>query len=358
MFAQIYSPESRITYELDDYLERGWFRMGQNLFTTNFINFNETLYSTLWLRIPLASYQEDSTHKKLSKQNKRFTTIIRDACLTAEKEMLYARYKESLAFQPSDSLRNLLYGKEPSEPPFDTKEIVVYDQDKLIAIGFFDIGHKSAEGIVSVYDPDYKKFSLGKYLIQQKIAYCKERGMEFFYPGYFVPGYSFFDYKLTIGKEVLEYFDISTLKWLHINSFQKEETPIKIIYDKLYQLQSHIQYHDFETEVLRYEFFDANLVPQLKDAELFDYPVILLNKDAVYDVFNIVVVYDIRDHHFHIIRFHRIWEPEMPVIHEGSYARYLLRSDQIIFSSDNVDMIATIYYNLLMRLQETHKPSE
>jgi leucyl-tRNA---protein transferase len=45
MFAQVHSPESLHPVELDRYLDNGWFRMGQTIFTTNFLNFNNELFS-------------------------------------------------------------------------------------------------------------------------------------------------------------------------------------------------------------------------------------------------------------------------------------------------------------------------
>ncbi|MBA4056534.1 MAG: arginyl-tRNA--protein arginylyltransferase, partial [Marivirga sp.] len=54
MFAQVHSPEKLLPRELDAYLEQGWFRMGQTIFTTNFLNFKNEFYSALWLRIMLA----------------------------------------------------------------------------------------------------------------------------------------------------------------------------------------------------------------------------------------------------------------------------------------------------------------
>ena len=84
----------------------------------------------------------------------------------------------------------------------------------MIAAGFFDLGKMSAAGITCIYHPAYKKYSLGKYLMYLKMAFCKEQQLQYFYPGYVVPGYNSFDYKLEIGKSAIEYFDTYTGKWL------------------------------------------------------------------------------------------------------------------------------------------------
>ena len=100
---------------------------------------------------------------------------------------------------------------------FNSWVMNLYDEDKLIGVGVFDIGKKSAAGVVSFYDPDYKSHSIGRYLIYKKIEYCKQRRLDFFYPGYFVKGIKAFDYKLEIGKDCLEYFDMSRRLWKPIS---------------------------------------------------------------------------------------------------------------------------------------------
>ena len=52
MLVELHNPiDSLNGEELDKYLERGWFRMGQTIFTTNFLKFNGLIYSVIWLRI-------------------------------------------------------------------------------------------------------------------------------------------------------------------------------------------------------------------------------------------------------------------------------------------------------------------
>ncbi|MGN6801659.1 MAG: GNAT family N-acetyltransferase, partial [Ginsengibacter sp.] len=89
----------------------------------------------------------------------------------------------------------------------------IYDEVKLIGAGVFVLGKKSAAGISSFYDPEYKRCSIGRYLIYKKIEFCKQNGFDFFYPGYFVPGIRAFDYKLDIGKESIEFYDMDKDQW-------------------------------------------------------------------------------------------------------------------------------------------------
>ena len=196
-------------------LAAGWYRIQQTLFTTDFLSFDEVLYQAIWLRVRLHDFEADKTYRTLIKKNKYFRTEISRLILTPAHEALFSNYKNHITFEASSSLHSLMYGNEDKNV-FNTQMINLYDGERLIASGGFDLGEQSVEGIFSVYDPAYKQFSLGKYLIYEKMQYCKKEGFTWFYPGYYVPGYVRFDYKKEIGKEALEYFDREQGKWFKL----------------------------------------------------------------------------------------------------------------------------------------------
>jgi leucyl-tRNA---protein transferase len=341
MFAQVHTPLALSSEQLDEYLFNGWFRMGQNIFTTNFLNFKGQFYSAIWLRIDLARYAADSTEQRLRKLNQRFSTSIKKASMTADKEELFSRYRESISFEASASLHQLLFGKA-SHNIYDTYEVAIHENSRLVACGFFDLGLKSAAGITSFYDPQYKKHSLGKFLIYLKINYCKELGLDYFYPGYFVPGYPFFDYKLSIGKNALEYLEFSSQQWLAIGDFSPLLAPIRIMQEKLNSLQIMMAQSRMESEILRYEFFEANLLPELKDVDLFDYPLFLHYPYLNNDPYITVIVYDIRDHVYHLMKCRSLWNSNIPNIN-GMYSSELLKLDLVTYTSESCEeMVSAI----------------
>jgi len=341
LFAQVNTPDALAPAELDAYLEAGWFRMGQTIFTTNFLHFKDRFYSAVWLRIVLADLVDSKTEKKLARQNSIFRLEIKQAVLDDEKENLFALYRKNVAFEASASLQMLLFGKA-NRTIYNTYEVVVYDDDRLIAAGFFDLGAASAEGITSFYDPAYRKYSLGKYLIFQKINFCKKRGLQYFYPGYFVPGYSFFDYKLDIGKEALQYLQLHTGSWLPINNFSYQNIPIHIMNERLNALSSLLRDIAIDNTVWWYEFFDVNLHPDLQGAKLFDFPVFLQCTGISNDAINPIIVYDVRDSHYHIVECRSIWISNSPR-KEGIYAANLLAVDRVLFSAAVADEICAVF---------------
>lgn len=341
LFAQVNTPDTLAPAELDAYLEVGWFRMGQTIFTTNFLHFKDRFYSAVWLRLVLADFVTSKTEKKLARQNSIFRTEIKRAVVDDEKENLFALYRRNVAFEASASLQVLLFGKS-DRTIYNTYEIVVYDGDKLIAAGFFDLGAVSAEGITSFYDPAYRRYSLGKYLIFQKINFCKARGLQYFYPGYFVPGYSFFDYKLDIGKEALQYLQLHTGRWLPIDTFSPDDIPIRIMNDRLNALSSLLRNIAIDNTVWWYEFFDVNLHPDLQGAKLFDFPVFLQCTGISNDAINPIIVYDVRDSHYHIVECRSIWISNSPR-KEGIYAANLLAVERVLFSTSLADDICSAF---------------
>lgn len=338
MFAQVHCPETLAPEELDRYLESGWFRMGQTIFTTNFLNFKNHFYSAIWLRIPLAEFTWDKTYQKLSKQNKSFRIQIQAASITPEKEALFAVYRKSISFEASASIHTLLFGRV-SHNIYNTHEINLFDGDKLIATGFFDLGRQSAAGISSFYDPAYKKYTLGKYLIYLKIDFCKKRGLQYFYPGYFVPGYSLFDYKLEIGKPVLQYFEFTSSAWKPVSGFSRALTPLQVMHDKLESLQKMLAKNGIESKIMKYEFFDANLIPELEGIDLFDFPIFLscmgLSEENP-------IVFDIRDSQYHSVKCKSVWASTSVSNADNTYSSHVFKLDYGVFSAELPDAIAAV----------------
>lgn len=338
MFAQAYFPQALGAEELDHYLEMGWFRMNQTIFTTNFLNFNNQLYSAVWLRLTLAQFTDDKRQQKLAKLNSGFTISINKAHISPEKELLYSRYRQSISFEASASLHQLLYGAFFNNI-YNTYEVTIHDGNKIIACGFFDIGKKSAAGITSFYDPDYKKHSLGKYLIYQKIKYCKELQLQYFYPGYFVPGYSFFDYKLGIGKPALEFLELTSGKWLPIDSFDPIHVPIDRIRKNLHRLQELLSAVHVRSEILKYEYFDANIMFDSAGSTLFDYPLFLTCLDST-DSVKKPIVYNVINDRFQLMQCSTLWIPGAPENMPGMYSSHLLKTEYCILAMEHAAEMA------------------
>jgi len=137
---------------------------------------------------------------------------VRSFRFTAEYEELYTLYRQSISFDASLTLADLLLD-ESAHSVFDTQIVEVRDGEQLIAAGIFDQGTDSIAGIVNFYHPDYRKYSLGKYLMLLKLAHASQQQKTYYYPGYVVHGYPKFDYKLWACPAATEVFDYRTSQW-------------------------------------------------------------------------------------------------------------------------------------------------
>lgn len=201
-----YNPEHLTYDQLDTLLSLGWYRMHQSVFTTNYIFIDGRTLRVFWLRYPLQAFQFSKKQQRLFRQNAGFTIINKPIVLTDELEDLYVHYKSSLSFEPATTIAEWLFGEERDKNIFDTHAIEVRDGDSLIAVGIYDLGKNSIAGIMNFYNPDYKKFSLGKYLVLLKAKHAMATNRHWYYPGYITYGYPAFDYKLFLGEENIEMF--------------------------------------------------------------------------------------------------------------------------------------------------------
>ncbi len=298
MFAEKHYPEVLHPQDLDRYLARGWYRMGQTMFTTHFLCFGQQFFSAVWVRLPLSGYRFRRSLRKLHQKNaNRFRTRIQRGSITREKEQLYQKYKSHFPGILAPSLRDSLLDGEDFNI-FDTYEVAVYDQDQLVALSYFDRGRAAAASIQGIYDPAYRKYSLGFYTMLAEIEACQQDGLSHFYPGYVVPGYDRFDYKLRIGE--VEYYDLSSGRWRPLQDWNGEAGPLMAMERKLAGLQASLNRHRIPAKKMFYPLFEANLFG-FWTTTFFDYPVFLHCLTAQDEEQYVVAVYDVRQEVYKLV---------------------------------------------------------
>lgn len=273
MFSEKHYPIEVKGGDLDTYLEKGWYRMGQSIFTTHFLCFGSEFYSALWVRLPLHEYTMSKSLRKLhAKNQKHFRIEYGDFNITPEKEILYKKYRENFPAPLSPTLKESLLDLEVKNI-FETREVCLYDgAGALVACSFFDVGEESAASILGIYDQKYASHSLGLYTMVLEILYCQEQGYKYYYPGYVVPGYSKFDYKLRIGK--VSYYHLKSNTWKPFYAISKEETPFWEMEKSLLNIRKLLGDLGITAELKYYPMFEANLV-SFSLTTYFDYPLVL-----------------------------------------------------------------------------------
>jgi leucyl-tRNA---protein transferase len=209
----------RITGQvLDQYLAKGWYRMGQIIFTTDYLFKEEHWFRVFWLRYRMDFFQFSKKQERLLRLPIGFSVTTKPLQITDELESLYQLYRTELDFEVSPTLRENLFSlcfiSTEEEPAFDSWVIEIRDNGRLVAAGIFDAGEKSMMGIINIYDPAYKKYSPGKRLILLKLKESLERRLDYYYPGYIVMDYPKFDYKLEAGESICEIYDTVKDEWI------------------------------------------------------------------------------------------------------------------------------------------------
>lgn len=350
MLAELHYPQNVLKGSaLDEYLAIGWFRMGQSIFNTNFLKFNGLLFSAIWLRIDLLTFKPSKTQQKLQKLNARFRVEIKPSiALTPEHLILFNKYRNHVPFDAAPSLTHLLYDDKSSNI-FDSYEVGIYDNQKLIACGFFDLGKDASTGITCFYDPDYQKYSLGKYLMFLKMDFSKKHGMSFFYPGYFAPNFPMFDYKLDLAKPFLEFLDLSTNQWKSFAEFSYQETPLVEMTQKLEELSACLTKRNFTHIFLKYEYFDAELSATMNGAGTFDFPIFILCFERDNSISNPIIIYDVTSRQYHLVVCDVIYRLNNETIKPDFYHENLLQMTQHLFATESAEAMALVISKSLQK---------
>jgi leucyl-tRNA---protein transferase len=315
MFSIKHRPTHLPQQALDAYLEKGWFRMNQTLFITHFLHLESRFYPAVWLRYSLKNGIGTLISKKLKPIQRHFRMRVTPWEYTPEQEALFSDYRNSAGFEMAATLMDLLMGYEEVNI-FKTFQVEMYEDDRLIALGIFDIGQKSAAGICNIFHPDYRKFSLGKALIYAKMQYSLQLGFEWFYPGYAVPGKGRFNYKLGIAPNHTEYFCPVSRKWLpHAHS-----GPLpNLLHDMeaaLGRARDLALAAGRKCPLVYYLYFDAGL-SGLDFTDLLHYPIFLLIGYEPRKGKWLIAVYDLVSGTYSALRCHSLYSP----IHSNEYDR-------------------------------------
>jgi arginyl-tRNA--protein-N-Asp/Glu arginylyltransferase len=291
MFTEKHYLEKIDGNQLDSYLERGWYRMGQSVFTCRFLIFNDELFSAVWIRLPLEGFTfSKKKRKQMRALDRRFRTVVRPFEMSLEKERLYVLYKQNFPAKIAPTLSASLFDGTDNNI-FNTYEVSIYDGDQLIAYSTFDLGQQSLASILGIYHPDYARYSLGFYTMLKEMEFGQENGFRYYYPGYVVPGYPKFNYKLRIGP--VEFFREESHQWLPYDTIDHQQLPNQVMHSKLLEFQQIADSRELESNLFLYPPYEANLLGYWI-LDYLDYPLILqlqLREDSEHQI---ILGYDYR----------------------------------------------------------------
>jgi arginyl-tRNA--protein-N-Asp/Glu arginylyltransferase len=254
MRTRIVRPERLEIDQLDAYLADGWYRIGQSMMWCRLIVFEGELRSAVWTRTRLDGWTLRKGQRKLLRRlGRQYRVKVSRRKLSDAHEALYERYLTVARGERPATLREVAYG-DAQHDLFDTREISLWEGDRLAAFSWFDLGRSAVQSVIGVYDPTDSRESLGYATMLLEAVWARRRGYAFHYSGYVLPGEPAMDYKLRIGG--IEYLDLEGA-WRPWGDLEAEDTPSELLRGALGSVKSLLDVHEVPSGLRLYDMCDA-----------------------------------------------------------------------------------------------------
>lgn len=250
LFDVIYPYKISSSY-LDRLLAQGWFRHGQCFQKPGLICIDDVVCDVLNIRLNLKDHSFSKSQQKLLRKNdKRFIVKIEKASITDKKENLYQKNQFRFKGFLTESLNDFLtFGYE--ETLFNTYEVAVFDNKKLVAFSYFDLGKNTMAALLGIIDWNYKRESLGIYTMLKELEFAKQKKLKFYYPGPITVQSNTFDYKLKLG----DFFYLAkTKRWRKLIDKKTDTFFANIINEKTAELEQILKQKEITHKTYVYPF--------------------------------------------------------------------------------------------------------
>jgi len=255
-YTRVAFPERVQPDQLDQWLARGWYRMGQAVFTCRFVVHEGVLRSAIWTRVDLQDYRfRTSLRRLIAKTERNFRVRIGRPELTREHERLYLKYRGSLSGDRPADLRALLSCGLPGQA-WDSCAVELRDGDRLAAFSIFDLGEESIQSVAGVYDPDFSRMSLGFATMLLEMRFALQRGLRYHYSGYVMPGEPAMDYKLRTG--AVEFYEPETGLWKPWGGIETYTLPTERMHAALRRAQDCLRGRGVQQRLIQYRWYDLS----------------------------------------------------------------------------------------------------
>ena len=313
--------------QLDAFLERGWRPTGQSIYTSDYLRTDDDeLHGCLQIRLPLRDFAFKKRHRKLLRRNKkRFTAQYAKAGFPDQE--LLAVNRRYMAVHPDKTREDLEYNviNEAGQQVLNTHVLRIFEGEQLVAFSYFDLGQRVMYAKAGIYDPQYATASLGLYTMLLEVERALELGFTHYYPGYYSPTFSAFDYKLRLGP--MEYRDISTAEWrAHASDPEKQpQDPLRINREKLLLAREALQASGVRAEFREYPSFTGRFRPvQQGENVMLDAPQLLLVGRPLPLEFYFVLTYDneVRRYRFDVVRTANLYDMRVQMLSRQGVPRF------------------------------------
>ena len=180
--------------QMDTLWANGWRHFGNYFFRYNLGMVDDDIRLVTPLRIRLSEFSFSKSQRRVLRENADLTIKVEPLSIDDEAEELFHRHKLRFNQHPPESIYEFI-SEHADWSPCETKQIRVFDKDKLAAVSYFDVGALACSGVYAIFEPSESKRGLGIFTMLKEIEFAIESGKEFYYQGYAYEGESFYDYK-------------------------------------------------------------------------------------------------------------------------------------------------------------------
>lgn len=146
----------------------------------------EVCHACQSIRVPVNQFSLSRSQKRTLKKAKHFTLCLNQNC--TDIMQYYPLFETYINRRHSDG--SMYPATEEQYQNFvainwlTVAYLEVYDQQKLISVSVVDVLPDSFSAVYTFFDPDYDKYSLGRFAILQLIEQAKANHKQFVYLGY------------------------------------------------------------------------------------------------------------------------------------------------------------------------------
>lgn len=186
---------SLLAEEYRTLLDRGYRRSGSHVYRPDCLGCAECQV----IRLPVRRFQASKSQRRILRRGTaRFRHQFGPPEYSPEREGIYLKY---LQFQ-HDRAGTGETGEEryrafftTTLPQLDTRELTLFDGSRLVGVGIVDVLGDALSSVYFFFDPEYAALSPGTYSMLLEIGWCRQIGLEWYYPGFFIAGCAAMSYK-------------------------------------------------------------------------------------------------------------------------------------------------------------------
>ncbi len=178
-----------------EYIQRGYRRFGKMYFRPVCESCNECQS----IKIDVENFKFSKSARRILKKATYIDSYVQRPSLSRDHLRLFEKYHLYM-----QDLKGWDYSKSTPESYYNSfinghnefgYEVLYFEAEKLIAVDLIDVLEDGISSIYFYYDPDYRKYALGKLSLYQQIKYAKEVNKKWIYLGYYVQDCPSLSYK-------------------------------------------------------------------------------------------------------------------------------------------------------------------